>query len=1043
MDKDASSSSEEKHPPTEHVKAKKASRLPEWIASNLKSVRSLKVLARCWLASWAGLILLLPQPSLEVLGQAAFFTMLLTFILPANMPASIFVFANLTLVVGCCIGWAWSCAAMAASLRARNTTLTQEQIRQTYQALAGSNNIEGEFQVAIFRGDFLETNSSVVFGVFIVVAAYLSGIMQAKFPKLKIGGVFLLIVADVMCSYGPLFPAQNYLLAKIFMIPIGCSIAISLACQFLVFPETLNTAWQYNLIKLLGVARKTLGIHRSTMERMRHEDPSTVEAEVDPQIRAMHAGMVALAGAMDGQRGFLELEITYSRLGGKDLSMLYLKMRTMLIRLLGLNAFFHLLELDLRTGEVKNDGPVSLHETHTILHYRQHMYKTEAEQHVELDNLLGILIEATEKPLRAIDACLEATIQWLGETVERKSSYHHETWLNKLQDCQDELQQSMETFLETDRLRLIEPYRNIFKHEKSHLTPESQQLFRTTARPLFICLVFCANLVNLGEELLTSHDAIVDLAKKRPKNKIWLPTGLRKIGKLIRSKKPVVGKPEEDNVLINLHKYESQEDEEHTDEEDEKRDSDATIVDSSILAGQAEPRDPDSLGPTNFIHKGIRGIASAHRFFYSPASLYGLRFAIVTFALWIPSVIPSSAYFVYLHRGIWALIMGQTGMALSSGELVFSLGGRLIGTLMGCVLGMLYWYMSCGLAARGNPYGLAAVCAIGFIPIIFLRIFAPPVLLLPALMCGVTTALCIGYSWIDSHLVVLSNSGIGVAVAWRRTLLVIIGMTAAFIVTIFPTPPSTREHVRQGFARSTDNISRLYSILIESWIVVEARDADKEAPRQEKLKTILRSRFVAAQGTLTGLRMDINLAPLDIAYKGPWPKNKYEELLKVHSRLLGAISQMAGALQSLDLEWRRKLLHTSAILSPKTISEISTVLTLLANALRTGTPLPHASTSLFESTVLNQQSLRQVERTIEEKSGSREDLLTLDVIKNEQFMKHTAGVMALMTFVRQMDKFHHLVRELVGEVDLPGYHHLKQHYDQRFIDAHLPSDKQA
>lgn len=40
----------------------------------------------------------------------------------------------------------------------------------------------------------------------------------------------------------------------------------------------------------------------------------------------------------------------------------------------------------------------------------------------------------------------------------------------------------------------------------------------------------------------------------------------------------------------------------------------------------------------------------------------------------------------------------------------------------------------------------------------------------------------VGYSWQDTHLVVTVNSGVGVGLAWKRALLVIIGFTAGFIV---------------------------------------------------------------------------------------------------------------------------------------------------------------------------------------------------------------------------------------------------------------------
>lgn len=54
-------------------KAPKAnSKMPDWIAKGI-SPRGLKMLLRCWVATWVTFILIFPQRSLETLGQAAFF----------------------------------------------------------------------------------------------------------------------------------------------------------------------------------------------------------------------------------------------------------------------------------------------------------------------------------------------------------------------------------------------------------------------------------------------------------------------------------------------------------------------------------------------------------------------------------------------------------------------------------------------------------------------------------------------------------------------------------------------------------------------------------------------------------------------------------------------------------------------------------------------------------------------------------------------------------------------------------------------------------
>lgn len=44
-------------------------KLPGWVGFHLRNPGSWKVLARCWLGSWIAVVVLLPQASLDVLGN--------------------------------------------------------------------------------------------------------------------------------------------------------------------------------------------------------------------------------------------------------------------------------------------------------------------------------------------------------------------------------------------------------------------------------------------------------------------------------------------------------------------------------------------------------------------------------------------------------------------------------------------------------------------------------------------------------------------------------------------------------------------------------------------------------------------------------------------------------------------------------------------------------------------------------------------------------------------------------------------------------------
>jgi hypothetical protein len=45
-------------------------RLPPWVATNIRSKQSRKMLFRCWLGSWAAFVIILPDKTLRTMGNA-------------------------------------------------------------------------------------------------------------------------------------------------------------------------------------------------------------------------------------------------------------------------------------------------------------------------------------------------------------------------------------------------------------------------------------------------------------------------------------------------------------------------------------------------------------------------------------------------------------------------------------------------------------------------------------------------------------------------------------------------------------------------------------------------------------------------------------------------------------------------------------------------------------------------------------------------------------------------------------------------------------
>ena len=100
--------------------------------------------------------------------------------------------------------------------------------------------------------------------------------------------------------------------------------------------------------------------------------------------------------------------------------------------------------------------------------------------------------------------------------------------------------------------------------------------------------------------------------------------------------------------------------------------------------------------------------------------------------------------------------MAQTTMNIYASDQIFNLVTRLMGTVVGLALGLIAWYMgrpslySSALTTssfsvdvgnghgNGNPYGTAAAVGLLNIPLVFLRVYAPPQYLAGILLAAVS-----------------------------------------------------------------------------------------------------------------------------------------------------------------------------------------------------------------------------------------------------------------------------------------------------------------
>ena len=180
-------------PPSIDTKGTKSSRrLTSWL--DHFNARDLKVLFRCWVASWVAVLLIFIGPTLRTIGTDTFFATIVILIVPPSGIFSIFILVALTVLIGMGLAWGWGEIVMKAAPAARPAAETQARLQAVEEEARKQANITGqgvakEAQVLEDNGFLLDTSVTVVYFVLICLFIYIlvrHNLLPASIPSYEI-----------------------------------------------------------------------------------------------------------------------------------------------------------------------------------------------------------------------------------------------------------------------------------------------------------------------------------------------------------------------------------------------------------------------------------------------------------------------------------------------------------------------------------------------------------------------------------------------------------------------------------------------------------------------------------------------------------------------------------------------------------------------------------------------------------------------------------------------------------------------------------------
>ncbi|KAF8548399.1 hypothetical protein OG21DRAFT_1449193 [Imleria badia] len=420
--------------------------------------------------------------------------------------------------------------------------------------------------------------------------------------------------------------------------------------------------------------------------------------------------------------------------------------------------------------------------------------------------------------------------------------------------------------------------------------------------------------------------------------------------------------------------------------------------------GEAVRRDPDALPPRNALERTMNWLYHIAKAIGGGNVLFALKAGILTIILSLPSFLESSAEFAYKNKFVWVVIMAQLTLSRFRGDTAFGFVTRIVSTFVGGIVGTVMWfvYISTG-SGHGNAFGLAAVCFVCFPFFFFCRLYWP-VAPMTNLIIWVTTALVFGYSYQDTHLTSPSSPGSGVTVAWRRFILVIVGVLAAGISSFLPPSTTIRLYQRKTLATATAEIGSVYCSIISF----------ANTKREGETAVIVQHLLAILNKLKRSIVLKEN-AVYEFSLRGKWPAQRYQRILELQIQISSLLSHLTSVLEQMEPAWAQAFLKRTRLSDADFQGDVLAVMSLISSSLRTGNPLPQVTPCpLLNRFMERRHGLNVVHEECEEDFGLPK-VLTEDTLESLQYLIFCVGVSTAFSIVMRLDKLMVAVKELVGE----------------------------
>lgn len=562
--------------------------------------------------------------------------------------------------------------------------------------------------------------------------------MRANNPKTTLLQIIATIIADLFLTIGPSLPSFSGTLPVTLVKPGAIGVGLGFVANILFFPQSTSHTVLAAMERLLELANHPLEFTAQSLEA----DDGDRQLDLR-ELQGLKAKTIATYEGMETATRFLPLDFSIGRWNADDIESLKEPVRRTIISSLSLlEVHIARLARQKRLEEfplASNDESVSDRDakkkpTGGASHqqFMQNAYLVRVLQHLENEALhrdcqaalrrsTAEILPACLESVTIVEDCIHASnsSKW---NIFQPSKEKFTELLRRSKSALETLKLARDDFPVKTTEHLSDAYADFLDDIAKSRDMENLSILRL--KGVMMCMVFEEQVLSVSDALQKLLYRVIQLCEGRERNKIWFPSGIRTFGAWALKKRvraPIVGP---------------------------SPDVDPDTVEEASQEAQRRLQISQGLGGRR---RGIVGrlIIGSYGWFASAEGLFALRMVVVTIALAIPAVIPSSAGFYYREKGIWGLIMGQSTLLVYMADFTYSLISRAVGTVVGGVAGLVVWYIGSG-DGPGNPYGLGAAMAVAVAILMWARLFLNSALLQATIFSAATCLLVVGYSYDDT-----------------------------------------------------------------------------------------------------------------------------------------------------------------------------------------------------------------------------------------------------------------------------------------------------